>query len=185
MIYICGQICKIMNYYADIQGFKNLSTNMFILKEFALVSNDIVMHYTIKPPYSMNKIKSSKMLYNIKWLIKYYHGLKWNDGDVSMNDLRGIIYEAFVNNHSPICIFVKGIEKENWMNNFLKNTFYQEKNIVALNVEPRMHWPKMSVLQTNYPHLQHCDEHTQHEHGIVPFCALKNAMIMKEYSDNN
>lgn len=174
-----------MNYYADIQGFKNLSTNMFVLKEFALVSNDSVIHHTIKPPYNMNKIKNPKMIYNIKWLIKYFHGLQWDVGDVSMNDIKDIVYSMFIDNHSPICIFVKGTEKEKWMNNFLRGIFNDKKNIIALNVEPHTYWPKMSDLQTNYPHLQHCEEHTHHKSSIVPICALKNATIMKEYSVNN
>lgn len=176
-----------MDLFVDVQGFKEISANKFILKEFALVSStsekfqDVLLHYILKPPYHSSKINDNRMLNNMKWLTYYYHGIKWDaPGSIDLQGLKAILINTFENYNIPIIINVKGSEKKIWMEEIL-STLNINKEIDIINVEDKSSAfvKKLSILESKLPIYKHCKEHTHHKCTITPKCALKNVFIIK------
>lgn len=191
-----------MNFFVDVQGFKD-NNNNFILKEFAMVpeiynpmyDSDLSMHYIIKSPYSLNRLPQ-KNINNINWVTQNYHGLDWNCGTIKLYTLKNIIYEKLLNILGQICWKVKGDEKQTWLNNFLATIYNNRNFIFAQNVENDLsqYWPKLSSLQIKYPQIRHCCHHDHHHRTTItkknnkylnPVCSKKNVILMRIHSSYN
>lgn len=186
-----------MMFFVDIQGFKEFPTNRFILKEFALIPESeyyklpqcvtFPIHFTIKPPYSFVRITNSKMVNNVKWLTSYHHGIYWNSGTITINQLKKILYQTFFNINTKIIIKLKGNEKEKWMNDFFQQIFNNNKYFYIKNVENihNLNFQKLSLLRTKYPEFKCCKYHMNNNHLENTSCALNNVCVMREYVREN
>lgn len=98
----------------EFQAFKD-NNNRFIIKEFALVSEQCQIHIIFKPPYSKDVLASLRQR-TVRWLERYYHHIKWEDGCVVYNErLIRKLCEPFS------VIFTKGSEKANFLKQFHPN----------------------------------------------------------------
>lgn len=94
--------------FVDIQGFKT-SRNRFMVKEFCLIDGDFVYHALIK---STQPLESMSNFYQrqANWLIREYHGIRFEIGDIHVNELKKL-YPRLQNK----TVFVKGMQKITWM----------------------------------------------------------------------
>jgi hypothetical protein len=64
----------------DIQGFK-ITNNKFIPKELAILKNNKMAYYVFAPPFPSTLLPDD-VQYQIKWLSKNHHCIKWDIGFV-------------------------------------------------------------------------------------------------------
>jgi len=72
----------------DMQCFKD-NNNEFILKEVTVIdvtSGTILLHHVAKSPYDRDGLSTEKQR-ECYWLTKHYHGLQWDQGDITYNVL--------------------------------------------------------------------------------------------------
>ena len=106
-----------MDYILDVQGFKR-SLNRFVWKEVAIVAIEkdavpLVFHF--EPPYRWAALQEENQSCN-RWLAKNHHGLAWESGDIPYEKLQDTLEAALKN---ACRIFVKGLEKKNWVKEML------------------------------------------------------------------
>ncbi|XP_044007507.1 uncharacterized protein LOC122852021 [Aphidius gifuensis] len=108
-----------MELIVDIQGFKQ-PHNAFVLKEFAAINvqNNETHCFVFKPPNTWNHLPAKYKSINL-WLIRNWHGLSWECGDVSYNDIKLIISNVL---ESACYIYVKGDEKKKWLDEITDNS---------------------------------------------------------------
>lgn len=148
-------------FIVDFQGFKD-NTNKFVIKEFAICSlnGESIRHWIVKPPYEFSELNQTSQI-NCHWLKKYYHGLSWEGGDITMEELlRNLSQYRGV-------FFVKGIEKKNYLNKFFS---------VVENLED-FGCPRLNVLDHTR---MHCFEHSRFN-----ICSLNNAMNLSIWAKEN
>lgn len=119
----------------DIQGFKDFNNN-FILKEVYVhtVAENVNYHALIESPFQfhrLNKIEKRQ----INWLIKNYHGIRWDEGDIALtqflDDMKAVLEEKI--------IIFKGGEKLKWLQNIFESISIKEYiNIEDLNCNFRL-----------------------------------------------
>lgn len=96
--------------FVDLQGFKS-NTNKFIVKEIAVVTENIAYHDIIKSaPSTFSKLDAVHKK-QAMWLTYNFHGLKLNWGFITFYDMRKDI-KAILNGKT---VFIKGVEKIDWM----------------------------------------------------------------------
>lgn len=154
--------------YIDVQGFKD-NSNKFILKEIAVLTRNSSFHDVIKSPFSINRLNDVHKR-EVNWLTKNYHGIKWNDGKITINELRKIIKPML---HQKT-IYVKGEEKIDWIRFILND---KTKSIDIVNLEcigcsVKLH--KFKQLKDSLRNL--CNIHSSQYN-----CALKNVLILCEW----
>jgi hypothetical protein len=64
----------------DIQGF-NITNKKFIPKELTIFKNNKMAHYVFAPPFPSTLLPDD-VQYQIKWLSKNHHCIKWDTGFV-------------------------------------------------------------------------------------------------------
>jgi len=91
----------------DIQGFQ-FKNNEYIPKELAFYDSEHrIGHYIFESPYH-ESVLSSKNRRTANWLIKYHHGIDWNDEFVQGSKFGKII--SFLTNTVKF-VYVKGSMK--------------------------------------------------------------------------
>lgn len=87
----------------DIQGFKS-NTNRFVVKEIAIITRNITFHDVIKSTPSTFSELDVAHKKQVRWLTHNFHGLKWDWGFITLQELRDQIGPIL----SGKIIYVKG-----------------------------------------------------------------------------
>lgn len=143
----------------DIQCFKinNEKGNIrWAVKELGVYNGKISYHYVFKPPFPFKELpwELQKEAY---WVVNFHHGIPWNDGYESLENLQEILKEA---TQTAGIIYVKGKQKAE----FLRK--YVDKPVVELLERPKL---KPMVPECWHHKLQHCS------------CALANAYSLYNF----
>lgn len=149
--------------FVDLQGFF-FDDNSFSVKEICIFTKNIKFHEFVKPPFPFNTL-SDRHKKQAEWLEENYHGLNWNAGYITLQELKNTI--------SPIIkgkiLLVKGCQKVKWLNDIVG-----DQNIICINMEDISCDFKLSE-----PQIQNvtCSKHNvQHSH-----CARNNAALLKKW----
>jgi hypothetical protein len=108
-----------MEFVVDLQGFKR-PFNDFTLKELAVIAVDQEAQPStllFKPPYVWEELPVRYKSENA-WVERNLHGLSWNSGDIPYKDIKLILSTLL---HKVQKIYVKGLEKKNWLLNILQD----------------------------------------------------------------
>lgn len=167
------------NYvFIDLQGFKD-NSNRFIVKEFALLTNNLKFHDIIKSPAIILDEKHEKQA---KWLTENYHGLNWCCGNISLSELRNIIQPILLNK----TVYLKGQEKVKWLQYILgfnkKNNTTAKVNIISLETNNCL--ISLHKGDTNHQKKYHvCKNHrsNKNEKNPICHCAMKNVLILNDW----
>lgn len=155
-----------MNVIVDVQGFKSDSNN-FIVKEIAILYNNQLQVYLIKPPYPFYNLSKTEMK-QVSW-IERNRGIYWKEG-----------YIPYLSYNNNICkflhdknIYTKGIEKMLWIKEITRNNH-------VYNLEDKG-CPSFMELYETYKlskEVYACIHHNQ-------ICALKNVMCLNIWCKDN
>lgn len=163
----------------DLQGFT--SNNEYILKEIyfsifnyngeddiGTIEHNIDQHFIFKPPFAWNELdKGSKA--NAIWLLKFYHGFWWNDGQEDYSEIANYMKPLLRNN---LIIFVKGFQKVQWLKDLCPNNPHLDvRNIEDLGCNIRL-----SDESYNLNNSLHCSKHCK-----IRICARQNVEILKNW----
>lgn len=155
------------HYIVDVQGFKDKENN-FIVKEFALATEEYTHVFLVKPPFPFSRL-TDKERRQVLWIEKQY-GITWSEGFIDYREFKRIV-KPYLENKK---IIVKGFEKIKWIKELCSNcsvTDIGEKGC-----------PKFSILYESFCNHKSkftCANHLKH-------CALKNVICIKKwYIDNN
>lgn len=169
------------NYaFVDLQGFKS-NTNKFIVKEIAIVTKTTTFHDIIKSAPSVFSHLDAVHQKQAKWLTYNFHGLKWNWGSITFNEMRKRIEPIL----SGKTVCVKGAEKIHWLEEILglKWGLCHIIDIETLNCA-------LSLSIDNGSTYQKIETCNNHEAMIKSgerccHCALKNALILQNWFEQN
>lgn len=132
-----------MAYIVDIQGFQGPcampphgydGSNKFIAKEIAIIKVPLIYSpdnqvetLLIQPPYPWENLPDDCVKTN-EWIIKHLHGIPWNEGTVPFDILGKVLLAKL---YDAEYIFVKGLEKQVWLDNQLS----LKKHAPIINLE--------------------------------------------------
>lgn len=163
------------SYIVDFQGFKR-SLNKFVFKELAIVavegdSQPSVFYFQAPFPWSSlpQEYKSSN-----SWLIRNYHGLVWESGQIPYEALQQTLEAALINARA---IYVKGLEKKNWLAELLPTKYIY--NLESLGC-PALH--KLS-LNSDYTCSNHSNLSGFKKKNLQ--CAAENTQLLKTWFLDN
>lgn len=108
----------------DLQGFRDDSNN-FIVKELSFLTQNIKFSDIVESPFAFDSM-SARSQKTAQWLTDSFHGLRWDDGYISVSNLRKTILPILRNK----IIYVKGEEKIHWLRNILEDQ--EKKNFLDL-----------------------------------------------------
>lgn len=157
--------------FVDLQGFKTYG-NRFICKEFCLVDNEYTFHTLIKSPYIFDKIPSHYKR-QAHWLTNFHHGIAYDSGDSHIITVIQSLYYRFENRR----VAVKGDEKVNWLKYMFRNCCCE---IECINFDDMDYDHSLEDLKPK----KKCKYH-ENKKLKQPVCALKNALLMQNISNNN
>lgn len=100
-----------MPTFVDLQFFKH--DKDYILKELAILGPGIE-HFIVKPPFEFSSLSCEDSRQAV-WLEKNYHGIAWEDGFISYEEVPALIKSRLRNKDE---IYVKGLEKKVWLEKF-------------------------------------------------------------------
>lgn len=157
--------------FIDLQGFCYDHEDNFAVKEICILTKNIKLHEFVKPPFPFNEL-NNHFKKQVKWLEDNHHGLNWNMGYITFQELRNTI--------SPILkgkiLLVKGENKVKWMNDILD---LDDQKIICINVENIN-----CCLQLNKQ--PNSDQFACSKHKYVNSrCARSNAGLLKKWFDSN
>lgn len=157
-----------MNAIVDIQGFKS-DDNKFILKELAIIYNNRMQVYLIKPPYPFYELSKTERK-QVCW-IERNRNIFWKEGFIPYQSFKD--FTDIVNILKDKCIFVKGLEKIIWLRDILENN-------CIFNLEDKG-CPSILSLYDRYkstPEISTCMYHSN-------VCALKNVKCLNRWCLDN
>uniref|UniRef100_A0A1B0C766 Uncharacterized protein n=1 Tax=Glossina palpalis gambiensis TaxID=67801 RepID=A0A1B0C766_9MUSC len=106
---------KIIIIIIDAQGF--YSANKFIPKEVCISASDDsqIKNSIIQPPFKYSKLMTKDTITN-NWLCKHFHGLRWDDGNSTLTDVKKYLKSSIEKlTQNPTTVYVKGLEKLKWV----------------------------------------------------------------------
>lgn len=167
------------NYaFVDLQGFKS-NTNRFVVKEIAILTRNITFHDIIKSTPSTFSELDTEHKKQAKWLTYNFHGLKWDWGFITLQDLR----QKFIPILNGKVAYVKGEDKLQWLQQILG---FNTRICQIVNIEPLNCALSLSLNNgSTYRKFQICKEHTIMKHGKRCHCALKNVLILDNWFQLN
>lgn len=157
-----------MNTIVDVKGFKD-HANDFIVKEIAIVENQRLQSFLIKPPYPLSCLTKSEIS-GVRWMERNM-GILWDEGYVPY--LKYKCYTKIVKLLRNKSIYVKGYEKVLWVQ---KNCGHNN----VFNIE-ELGCPSFPSLYTMYdqsPDVFSCMHHSKS-------CALKNVTSLHKWYIEN
>lgn len=100
-----------MKAVVEFQAFSD-NNNRFIVKEFAIYSDNFTTQIVFDAPYDFSCL-DSKMQRSARWLSRHHHKIKWSQGGVPYNEnlLKNLCKPFTV-------IYTKGEEKANFLRQF-------------------------------------------------------------------
>lgn len=159
------------NYiFVDIQGFKTYR-NRSICKEICVIDNEYTFHTLVKSPYIINKMPSHYQRQAF-WLTNFYHGLKYESGDMSIIEVKEKLYKRLGDRK----IAIKGSEKIKW----LQFMFRDCCEIDCINFDDLDYDP----ILRNYVPQKICNYHID-VNLRQPKCAFANTLLMQAISSEN
>jgi hypothetical protein len=140
-------------FFVDFQGFKD-NKNNFIIKELALCTTDglYIQHWLVKSPYEFKNLNYHRRK-DSKWVEKNYHGIAWDDGDITFKNLL-----KKLSKHSGI-FFVKGHEKKEFLLHYFEFVY---------NIDRLADCPSLKILPFS--------GHRCFNHRNLRVCSLDNAL---------
>lgn len=158
-----------MNVIVDLQGFKT-EYNEFILKEIAVLTGTQLIHLLFEPPFSFHEL-TEKEKKQVCW-IQRNRKIFWKEGYVSYGDHKNIIRNILRNKN----IYVKGLEKIQWLTNIMDDCNVGE----LCNLED-FGCPSLLSLYEKY---KDCVDVYQCIHHFN-ICALKNVKCIQKWNCEN
>lgn len=149
-----------MNYYVDIQGFRD-DANNFIVKELGISSEDEFRpkHYIFEEP-CLHVEYSLKTRITNRYKTRNLHGLDWHFGDVPLSRF-GEILSALEASR----IYVKGTEKKQLIEKFVNCSVYD------LNYAP-------SIIQIHKEVTSYIVCPLRHS---LWYCAFQNCQVLRHW----
>lgn len=116
----------------DLQGFKD-NNNKFIVKEFALFTKNIQFHDIIKSSSCIFDTLNYSSKQSVEWLKHFHHGLDWNDGYITVDELRQTVAPILRNK----LVYVKGLEKIEWLHQLMsyESSSSSKTKLLIVNAE--------------------------------------------------
>lgn len=167
------------NYaFVDLQGFKS-NTNRFVVKEIAILTRNITFHDIIKStPTTFSELDTAHKK-QVKWLTYNFHGLKWDRGSITLQDLRKKIVSIL----NGKVAYVKGENKLKWLQQILG---FNIRICQIVDIEPLNCALSLSINNgSTYHKFQICKEHIAINHGKRCHCALKNVLVLDNWFQLN
>lgn len=155
-----------MKYTVDVQGFKR-AQNEFIFKELAIIPLEEDVQpcvYLFQPPHDWNFLAPRYKCEN-NWLTRNYHGINWQDGEIPYEEFETVLRSALIGARE---VYVKGLEKQRWLKNFLKNV----ENLETLGCPSLTKLCKISDEPCSNHDLQIC---------FKSHCAARNVLALKKW----
>lgn len=153
--------------FVDVQGFKG-PHKQFLCKEFCLIDDNFIYHTFVKSEFNFNELPPYYQR-QTKWLTNRYHGIKFETGDTSMDDLKKHIFPRLQNK----LILVKGLQKVSW----LEKMFDDFGTIECVNVEDLEEFDLN--LRNSRPY-EVCDYHNKIFRWTVGPCAKSTALMLQD-----
>lgn len=153
----------------DMQGFKD-DLNSFIVKEFSVLTKNIKFHEIIKSNLDYDELNASTKR-SAEWLKEFHHGLSWDDGYISIGELRQTLQPILQNK----IIYVKGRDKVQWLREIMHTT----NNLLIKNLEDLGCDLNLNLFGNqgkNEPPMT-CSKHKKMTMDYV--CAMRNAIKLK------
>lgn len=167
------------NYaFVDIQGFKS-NTNRFVVKEIAIITQNITFHDIVKSTPSAFSDLDAAHKKQAKWLTYNFHGLKWDWGFVTLQELRKQIEPIL----SGKIIYVKGDEKIHWLRQILGFEWRSCHNII--DIETFNCALCLSINNGNTYQNFKIKNHLFIKHATRCHCTLKNVHILEKWFQQN
>lgn len=149
--------------FVDVQGFKDCKNN-FIIKEFALATQEFTQVFLIKPPYSFTKLSAEEKK-TVKW-IERNRGIYWSQGNIDYREFKRTVIPILKNR----TIIMKGLEKQKWIKELCADCF-------IIDIEDKGCPNFATLYDNNCKSNFNCLNHEK-------MCALKNVLCVKKwYSD--
>lgn len=153
----------------DIQCFKD-NNNCFIIKEISAVNLDtgsLIFHHVVCPPFDRRLLTADKLRESY-WVMRHYHGLEWDFGDIPYHVLLQKLKIAF---NSDTTIFVKGQEKAHYLKSVLPH------QCIIVNLES-LDCLSLEVLNSLFSSdTLRCNNHKSTKHR----CALSNCVNLRKW----
>lgn len=160
-----------MNAIVDLQGFKT-DGNKFILKEIAILSNDQLQVFLIKPPFPFYDLTKTERK-QVSW-IERNRKIYWNEGYIPYSKHKMYIADILKSKH----IITKGLEKVIWINEILSDD--NNNNYCIYNLEDSG-CPSIMTLYEKYE--SSIDMFRCSYHSFI--CAMKNVLCFKKWCEDN
>lgn len=157
----------------DIQCFTD-NKRSYILKEVCVLELDtgvLRIHHVALPPYNKSMLTPKRVKGN-KWLTRNFHGLTWDQGDISYYDLHCKLTTCISLRST---VYVKGLEKKIYleMNHVRDPAFTKIIDICNIGCEP---------LTTLYKQLEdHVHMRCVNHVSIYSRCALTNCIAVRNW----
>lgn len=151
-----------MNVLVDVQGFKSES-NEFILKEIAIIHQNTIQVFLIKPPYPFYDLTKMERR-QVSW-IERNRRIFWKEGYIPYYCYKNLITPLLENKN----IYTKGQEKVKWIEK-------EVSNCKVFNLED-IQCPNISKLYSDYcncSEILSCPYHST-------YCALKNVTCLRKW----
>ncbi|EFA13343.1 hypothetical protein TcasGA2_TC005298 [Tribolium castaneum] len=156
-------------YVCDIQGF---CIPEFVVKELTIMDAQSIQHNLFKPskPYEDIDLFYRKQ---VKYLERYHHLLRYNDGLEAQKNVVGIIRKflhlnELKNSESDIIIYVKGYVKEDFLRKILLDSCVRIVNLEKIDESPKL-------CKTR----RRCEFHNLDNYDFM--CSLNNAKCIYEW----
>lgn len=170
---LCGDVKATMENFivADVQGFKTVN-NKFIFKELAIsksLNEKDIQIFLFKPPNSYHLLPAKYKSENY-WLRRNFHGLCWDDGNVSYSLVKDILRKHL--QLKDTIVYVKGIEKLKWFQEALGDSHTKFINVEDLQC------PSFEKLKMECSYLP-CIFHEFIRN--TPNCARENVKLIQNF----
>lgn len=160
----------------DLQGFKDYKNN-FIVKEFAIATNDYTQMFLVKPPYAYSLLSNEERK-TVNWIEKN-RGYLWREGFIDIREFKKNIH-PFLEDKT---VFVKGKEKIKWVTELCKSCKVFDLSDQLCPNLPTLHQLHYKELNREgdawFDYCGKSDFLTICNHKKI--CALKNVILLKKW----
>lgn len=153
-----------MNYYVDIQGFRDDANNM-IVRELGISSENETLpkHYIFEEPYFYLENSRKTRITNF-YLTRNLHGLPWHFGDIPYTKFKDILSSL-----DATAIYVKGIQKKRLIEK------YVDCSVFDLDYAPSISQMFKSDLSCHSCPLRHS----------LLYCAFQNCQVIRHWHQSS
>lgn len=156
--------------FLDIEGFIT-QNDVFILKEICFIDNDYKFHTLVKSPHSIFKLSEKDRSF-INYTTLKYNGLRYNDGQMHINDVIHQLYPKFKD---------KIVLVRNWLKvNRLKHIFRRCGDFDCDDITNQ----GVRMFRYDIEMREPCVYHRKSKSGAHYQCALRAVEQMQELSKN-